>query len=139
MKSTRTLLLTLAIMLFGAGLFAQSAEKVLVRSFNPQGAELIALDLAGPIKVDKWTQNTVRIQMTVSLERGTDSMLRSLLLAGRYNLKGQLEQGDYLISVPGLAREVLVNGVPLNERISYQVFVPEEADIDILSTASAGL
>jgi hypothetical protein len=139
MKSTRTLLLTLATLLFGAGLFAQSAEKVLVRSFNPQGAKLIALDLAGPVAVNKWSQNTVRIQMTVSLERGTDSMLRSLLQAGRYNLKGQLDQGDFLISVPGLAREVLVNGVPLAEYVSYEVFVPEQTEVDILSTASAGL
>ena len=84
-----------------------------------------------------WDQPSARVQMTVGLDNNSESMLRSLAQAGRYNLRGQLAEGTYTISVPGLGREVLVNGQSLNETVSYVVFVPEPVRVIIDGTTSA--
>ena len=90
MKSSRLILVAL-LLLAGASLFAQTIEKTFVRSFNLMGAQETTLRMDVPIEVKTWGQSIARIQMTVGLQNGTESMLRSLAQAGRYNLKGQLE------------------------------------------------
>ncbi|WP_020534423.1 hypothetical protein [Lewinella cohaerens] len=136
MKRSRTTLVAL-LLVTAAGLFAQTVEKTFVRSFNLQGAQEAVLQIEGPVDVQTWSQSITRIQMTVGIERGSESMLRSLAQAGRYNLKGQLDNDQYLISVPGLEREVLVNGQALAENISYVIFVPEDVRINIENSTSA--
>ncbi|WP_367388740.1 hypothetical protein [Lewinella sp. LCG006] len=136
MKGSRTTLVAL-LLVTAAGLFAQTVEKTFVRSFNLQGAQETVLQFEGAVEVQTWNQSIARIQMTVGLERGSDTMLRSLAQAGRYNLKGQLENDQYLISVPGLSREVSVNGQTLAENITYVVFVPENVRVNIENSTSA--
>lgn len=136
MKRSRTTLVAL-LLVTAAGLFAQTVEKTFVRSFNLQGAQEAVLQIEGPVDVQTWSQSITRIQMTVGIERGSESMLRSLAQAGRYNLKGQLDNDQYFISVPGLEREVLVNGQALAENISYVIFVPEGVRINIENSTSA--
>ena len=138
MKSSRLILVAL-LLLAGAGLFAQTIEKTFVRSFNLMGAQETTLRMDAPVEVKTWGQSIARIQMTVGLQNGTESMLRSLAQAGRYNLKGQLESEQYVISVPGLEWEVLVNGKALAENITYVVFVPDNVRVNIEnSTTAAG-
>lgn len=136
MKRSRTILVAL-LFVTTAGLFAQTVEKTFVRSFNLMGAQEAVLQFEGPVEVKTWSQSITRVQMTVGIERGSESMLRSLAQAGRYNLKGQLESDQYLISIPGLEREVLINGQALEENISYVVFVPEKVRVNIENSTSA--
>ena len=131
MKRTRTILIA-TFLLVGAGLFAQTIEKTFVRSFNLMGAQETVLRVESPVEVKTWEQS-------IGLESGSESMLRSLAQAGRYNLRGQLESDQYVISVPGLQREVLVNGKALAEDITYVMFVPENVRVNIEnSTTAAG-
>jgi hypothetical protein len=136
MKSSRLLLVGFLLMT-AVGLFAQNVEKTFVRSFNLQGAQELALEFTGAVEVQTWSQTTTRVQMTVGLERGSETMLRSLAQAGRYNLKGQLTDGQYQINVPGLEREVKVNGQSIGEMISYVVFVPENVHVVIDDSTAA--
>lgn len=136
MKGSRTILVALLLMV-GTGLLAQTIEKTFVRSFNLMGAQEAVLQFEGPVEVKTWSQSIARIQMTVTLERGSESMLRSLAQAGRYNLKGQMEEGQYVVSVPGMEREVLLNGQKLSENINYVVFVPENVHVNIENSTSA--
>ncbi len=139
MKGSRSILAVL-FFLAGAGLFAQTIEKTFVRSFNLMGAQEAVLRVDAPVEVKTWTQSVARVQMTDGLNSGSESMHRSLAQAGRYNLKGQLEDAQYTISVPGLEREVRVNGKALNEDITYVVFVPENVRVNIEnSTTASGL
>lgn len=139
MKRSRTIFAAVFLLL-GAGLFAQTIEKTFVRSFNLMGAQEAVLRLDAPVEVKTWNQSIARVQMTVGLQNGSESMLRSLAQAGRYNLKGQLENEQYLINVPGLEREVRVNGKTLTEDIVYVVFVPDNVRVTIEdSTTASGL
>ena len=136
MKRSITLFVSL-FLLATSGLFAQSIEKTLVRSFNIQGAQEVALEVDAPVEVKTWSQKIMRIQINVALERGSESMLRSLIQTGRYNLKGEMLDGLYTVTIPGLSRQVRVNGSILSENLSYVVFVPENVHVDILSSSSA--
>lgn len=136
MKRSRILFAGLMV-LAATGLFAQSIEKTFVRSFNIQNAQEIALQFDGMVEVQTWSQKIMRIQMNVSLERGSESMLRSLAQAGRYNLIGKMVDGQYVVNIPGLSREVQVNGAALPETVSYVVYVPEDVHVDIQTSSSA--
>ncbi len=127
------------MVLAATGLFAQTVEKTLVRSFNLQNSQEVALQLDAPVEVQTWGQKIMRIQMNVRLERGSESMLRSLVQAGRYNIKGELIEGQYVVNVPGLAREVLVNSSALPESISYIISVPEGVHIDLQAGSSVSV
>ena len=129
----------LLLVLWGstAGLLGQSIEKTFIRSFNLQGASDVTLQLQGPVEVQTWSEDILRVQMTVQLHHGSEAMLRSLAQAGRYNLHGYLEQGRFLIEAPGLAREVLINGQPLTEQIAFTVFAPENVQITVEDGTSA--
>ncbi|MEZ4983775.1 MAG: hypothetical protein R2795_01850 [Saprospiraceae bacterium] len=124
MKKSRFLIFVL-LFSTGAGLLAQTVEKTFVKSFNLQGAQEVLLQLKGDIAVQTWDQPIARVQMTVRLEKGSESLIRSLAQAGRYNLAGKLEAGNFAIAAPGLAREIQVNGNALPESISYVVFMPD--------------
>jgi hypothetical protein len=101
------------------------AEKVLVKSFNLQGNEIVSLDLGEPVEVQKWDKGTVRIQMNISLKNGTNIILKSLVRLGKYNLKSKVEDGIFYINGPELRKQIEVGGVPLLESVSIKVFVPE--------------
>jgi len=138
MKGSRTIFVAVFLMIW-AGLFAQTIEKTFVRSFNLSGAQEAVLQLDAPVEVKTWSQSIARVQMTVGLQNGSESMLRSLAQAGRYNLKGTLENDQFVISIPGLEREVRVNGNTLAEDITYVVFVPDNVRVNIEnSTTAAG-
>jgi hypothetical protein len=137
MMSSRLLMLLLVLWGSTAGLLGQSIEKTLVRSFNLQGASDVTLQLQGPVEVKTWSQDILRVQMTVRLDRGSEAMLRSLVQAGRYNLHGVPAEDAFTIEAPGLSRDVLFNGQQLAENISFTVFAPEEVQITVEDGASA--
>jgi hypothetical protein len=114
-----------------AGLMGQSVEKTFVRSFNLQGISDVTLHLQGPVEVKTWSEDILRVQMNVQLYRGSEAMLRSLVQAGRYNLRGNAMDGVFNVQAPGLAREVRFNGQLLVEQISFTVFAPEQVQISI--------
>lgn len=130
---TLTLLLCATSLCIGQ----QQAEKVLVKSFNLQGNQVVVLDLNGPVEVKSWGSDVLRVQMTISLPNGTDAMLKSLVEAGRYNLKGIAEKEGMKIGLPGLDREVKVRGTKLEEAFSFMVYAPENVVVKMANEASS--
>lgn len=137
MIKIRTLILSATMLLCATALGAQTIEKTFVRSFNLMGANEMILRVEGPVEVKTWSQSIARVQVTVQLENGTESMLRSLAQAGRYTLNGELHEGQYVADLPGMEREVLINGNPLGEHLSYVVFVPEGVRLNVENSSSA--
>lgn len=140
MKYLRPFFVTLLVCSFLSVSWGQTIEKVLVKSFNLQGAQEVVLKTTGGVTVQTWEQDILRIQMTIGLDQGgSDAMLKSLLQAGRYNLRAELVEGRLVIDNPGLERDVLRNGQPLAERISFVVFAPENLRVEVADGTSAGL
>lgn len=119
------------LLIFAVAGFAQPAfqkypaEKVLIKSFNLQGNDVVSINLGEPIEIQTWSKTTVRVQMDIALENGSKTILKSLVQAGKYNLKYTIEDGIYVIYGPDVRKQIEVGGKPLIEKVSFTVFVPE--------------
>ncbi len=136
MNSFKQKVATFILVLFSLSVFAQQAEKTLVKSFNIDGTQEVILDLPGSVEVKHWNSKVMRIQMTISLENGSDPMLKSLVTAGRYNINAVTKDGDYRIEAPNMAREIKLKGQPLKEKIAYTVFTPERISVTLADDTS---
>ncbi len=137
---TRMSFLLLPLLLTVALSQAQHAEKTLVKSFNLNGQTAIFLDLDGVVNVTTWNEPQMRIQMTITLQNGSETMLKSLVTAGRYNLNTKEENGAFSIIAPGLERQIkLGGGQLLGEQITYEVFAPKEVSISTRNTEATGM
>lgn len=113
------------LLLVSTTLLGQQAEKTLVKAFNLQGQQAVMIDVDAPIEVVEWNQQQMRVVMTVSLENGSTTLLKSLVSSGRYNLNSESLDYNFRIFAPGLDRQVkLMNGGELKEKISFEVFAP---------------
>ena len=117
----------------------QQAERILVKSFNLEGNQVVLLDLAGNVEVQPWNNDILRIQMTISLETGSDAMLKSLIQAGRYNLKSQTGDDAYTISNPEMDKQIMVRGKELVEELTYIVYAPENVLVKLKDNSTSGL
>lgn len=111
-------------------------EKTLVKSFNLKGSDVVLLDLDGDVEVKEWKNDIMRVQMTINLEGGTSSMLKSLIQVGRYNLSSDIEESDFKIFAPAMNKEIKVRGKVLKENIVYTVFTPENVTVKMAGEAS---
>ncbi len=110
----------------------QTVEKTLVKSFNLQGAQTVALNVNAPVEIRKYDGDLLRVQLKISLENGSEALLKSLVRAGRYNLRQDAAQEDaYTIVAPDLDLEVKIGGKPLADQVSLVVFHPENVAVQI--------
>lgn len=125
MKTTNlSLLIPLFLVSFSVN--AQMAEKTLVKSFNVKNYQVVVLDLEGDVQLRTWNEEQMRIMMTITLQDGTETVLKSLVKAGRYNLDSEEFNGALKIMAPGLEKEIkLRNGTDLGEQVSFVVYTPQ--------------
>jgi hypothetical protein len=117
--------------------YAQTTtEKTFVKSFNLQDKNVVLLDLDGEVEVKSWTNKILRVQMEISLEDGTSSMLKSLVQIGRYNLKSEFGDDFIKILAPAMRKEIRIRGKLLKENIVYTVFAPENVTVIMAEAAS---
>jgi len=141
MKASNILSVLIFSLSLITGLNAQkTVEKTLVKSFNLQGYDVVDLKLTGDIEVKEWSSPSIRVEMLVTIENGNETMLKSLIKAGRYNLVSNETDTAFKVTMPGLEREIKVKGVLLRDKVSYIVNIPSgvsvreesivEADVD---------
>lgn len=124
MKKKLTLLLLSALTL-SFSLQAQQVEKVLVKSINPEATKSVLIQMNYPVEVQTWSGKIIRVQMNVGLENGSENILKSLVSAGRYNVRAKANGEIMVLTLPSMAKEVRVGGQELKESISLTVFIPE--------------
>lgn len=139
MTTVKTFISVILLTLVTTVTYGQNAEKILVKAFNLKGNNAVLLDLEGTTETEMWNENYLRIQMTVNIENGSDAMLKSLIKAGRYNLKGTETTAGYEIEMPNLERTVTVGGKELVEKYSFTVFTPSDVSVKNLNEASASV
>jgi hypothetical protein len=129
MKKLHTIFTFATLLLIPAIGFGQGAQKTLVKSFNLEGNLAVALDVVGEVEVQEWSQPYMRVQMTVDVRNTHEATLKSLIMAGRYNIVGEDGKSNFRISVPGLARQVSIGGEQLDETISFKIFLPSNVQV----------
>lgn len=109
---------------------AQSSEKTLVKSFPLEANQTVSLDLPGVIEVKMWDGELLRVQMTITLQNGSEAVLKSLISAGRYNLIAKT--GDSMvISAPSLGKAVQLGGKALEDHVSFLVYAPKNVSVKL--------
>ena len=127
MKSRFSFLSLFFFMFLSIGLVAQNAEKTLVKGFNLTKYNSAVIDVPQKhfVEINNWDQDQMRVIMTVSLENGSDLMLKSLVKVGRYNIDSNNDGGIMRVFLPGLEREVkLRSGGELIEKIHFEIYKP---------------
>ena len=135
MKSLKAFL-TIFTLIFAIAIASSQSEKTLVKSFNLKGMQVVVLDLDGEIEVKEWNKPIMRIQLTIVIEKGHESTLKSLVRAGRYNLYSKVTDEDFEIFAPGTKKEMKISGQDLNENITYTVYAPENVIVKMAGEAS---
>jgi len=129
---------TLTLLLFTTSIgLSQEVEKVLVKSFNLKGSQAVVIEMDAPTEVKTWKDDLLRVQMTITLSNGSESMLKSLIEVGRYNLKSEVIDGQFKVFAPNLAKEVKIGGKTLDERVSIVVYGPESVQVKLSGAAAA--
>ncbi|MEL6866478.1 MAG: hypothetical protein AAFP19_18780 [Bacteroidota bacterium] len=137
MKNLRIVLILVLIASVASLSFGQTAEKVLVKSFNLKGKDVIVLDLEGEVEVQQWKNDIMRVQMTVALTNRNSTTLKSLIRAGRYNLKSKVDNDACVVYAPGMQRDIRIKGQELKENISFVVYAPENVIVKVGTETSA--
>lgn len=116
--------------------FSQDVEKVLVKSFNLQSSQAVVLEMDAPTEVKTWKNDILRVQMTITLGNSSESLLKSLMQVGRYNLKSEMVDGTFKVFAPALGKEVKVGGKLVEERVSIVVYAPESVQVKLSGAAA---
>jgi len=116
---------------------AQNAERTLVKSFNLKGKQVVVMDVDGDVEVKEWNGDIMRIQMSIELTNGSNSMLKSLVQARRYTLIAAVEGEKLKINMPSMEKQVKIRGRELTEKISYTVFAPTDVQVKLTNESSA--
>jgi hypothetical protein len=104
-------------------------EKTLVKSFNLNGKTMIKVDLPNVVEVKTWNDPIARIEMNIAVENIGEPMLKSLIVAGRYNISTTYDANQMLLSSPAMQRTVKVNGQEIKETVRYTLFVPSDVAV----------
>ncbi|MDX1942814.1 MAG: hypothetical protein SFU99_19780 [Saprospiraceae bacterium] len=123
--------ITMLLLLIAPLAFGQVAEKTLVKSFAIAKQQTVMVNVPGNIEVKTWTGDLLRIQMTITLNSGNESILKSLISAGRYNLVAKDSDGMLLIEAPAAGKVVEIGGKPLEDSFSITIFAPENVTVKL--------
>ncbi|MCB0661410.1 MAG: hypothetical protein KDC24_01620 [Saprospiraceae bacterium] len=126
MTTRSTYLSLLLVAAISIPTFAQTTERTLVKSFSAVGVTEVHFDMEVPVEVVATNGNLIRVKMLVSLEGGNDKMLKTLVLARRYDLRSKTEENRLVIYAPALERTVKVGGQEVIENIRLEVSVPQD-------------
>ncbi len=117
------------LFLAASALRAQSTEKVLIKSFNLQGHEVVLLEMPGEVEVQTWNNSWLQIQVKVKLADAGPAVLKSLVLAGRYDVQARSTEEGLELRSKNLQRVVELNGKPLQESFSILVKAPRSTQV----------
>lgn len=117
--------------------FAQSSVgKTFSKNFNTEDKGTIKLDLPGNVDLKIWNNPTIRVDISISLANGNNSMVNELANVGRYNMTSTVE-GDVLrIQMPNIQKQIKVKGEVLKESLTYVVFAPKDLKIIVPNVAT---
>lgn len=137
MKTLKIYSIVLLATMVASTSFAQQAERTLVKSFNLKGKQTVVMNVDGNVEVKEWNNDIMRIQMSIELTNGTNSMLKSLVQARRYNLVAVAKGEEMNINMPSMEKKVKISGKELTEKISYTVFAPAHVQVKLTNESSA--
>ena len=121
---------------FSIGASAQ-AEKTLVKSL-PIETSTIALSLPGKVTISEWDKDFARLTTSVQLKNFNETILKRLTEVGRYELISNTENGQLLLTMPKVAKQVTIKEVKLKEVFEFTIMVPKGVTVEFLDQEGTG-
>ena len=86
----------------------------------------------GEVKIVEVESEFVRITATIDVANFSDDILKKLVEVGRYDIKTTIStDGKTVLAMPAIEKRVIIKGVDLVERMSYEIQVPKGTVISI--------
>ena len=114
---------TIAIIICFATVSFAQAQQTILKSLTVETATAV-LDLAGEVNTSLWDKDFIRITATIKTTNQGEEILKKLILVGRYDILSAEVDGQFIITMPKVAHQVVIKGVELSEVISYEVQLP---------------
>ena len=114
---------TIAIIICFATVSFAQAEQTIIKSLTVETATAV-LDLPGEVNTSLWDKDFIRITATIKTTNQGEEILKKLILVGRYDILSAEVDGQFIITMPKVAHQVVIKGVELSEVISYEVQLP---------------
>ena len=118
------------VAVFMSNVCAQSQRQI-VKTLDLKGQTLVA-SFHGAVKVVESETEFVRITATIDVANFSDDILKKLVEVGRYDIKTTTStDGKTILSMPAIEKRVIIKGVDLVERMSYEIQVPKGTNISV--------
>ena len=114
---------TIAIIICFATVSFAQAEQTIIKSLTVETATAV-LDLPGEVNTSLWDKDFIRITATIKTTNQGEEILKKLILVGRYDILSAEVDGQFIITMPKVAHQVVIKGVELSDVISYEVQLP---------------
>jgi hypothetical protein len=120
----RAVIIFIAIFAFGTMSAQQLVEKTLVKPVNLFGNNQINIMVGGEVSIQEWSNEHAQVEMSITAYGVNSQVLKSLVAAGRYNIKVENKDNIIILSSPNLAKSLRVRGNLLKDEVKYILYVP---------------
>jgi hypothetical protein len=107
--------------------------KTLSRSVDLGTTKTIYILLPGPVEVNEWEEDYLRVTTTLVVENMDENIVKRLIMIGRYGLESKTDKYGKLmaLNMPNVANFVTVKGVDLEEFYTFEINVPKDHEVII--------
>lgn len=129
----KNLFIMLLFVIGGVVTTSGQVTKVLSKSIDLATTHTTYLMLPGPVTTTEWEEDYLRVTTTIEVENLTESMVKRLMVVGRYSLEKKTDKyGKMLVlSMPNAANIIIIKGTNLVERYKFEVNVPKGYEVII--------
>jgi hypothetical protein len=117
------------VAIFMSNVCAQSQRQI-VKSLDLKGQTIVA-SFHGEVKIVETETEFIRVTATIDVANFSDDILKKLVEVGRYDIKTTNIDGKTVISMPAVEKRVIIKGVDLVERMSFEIQVPKGTSMEI--------
>lgn len=114
-----------------AALTLGQTQKTLVKTLPVEQITYeVIFDLKGTVEVAEWDNKMIRIVTTTNTP---ENVLKTLVIAGRYNCEITVDQTNQTITVdmPKQENIIFVDGLDLNDKLDYKIYIPRGMNYQI--------
>ncbi len=126
----RAVITMLAIFAISTLSAQQIVEKTLVKPVNLYGNMVVDASLDGQMDVKEWSSEHAKIEINIKAYGINSQVLKSLVAAGRYNVKIDKQSDKIVLSSPNLAKELKVRGNMLKDEVIFTIYVPTSCKVN---------
>ena len=136
----KNFILFIALLMGGLSGLSAQAQVTLVKSVALNAAKSLVIEFPGQVEIKEWDEPHARVQTTIEVANAEESLVKRLVAANRYQVETETrDNGLFALAMSNLNKPVIVRGQQLQERCSYEIFVPRGMRVEIKAAQAQGV